>query len=364
MVHGPHHSKQSLQNLKGEIEFRAKLARQHVTGEILLPNYYPKDEHDGILFDRVKATSEKMTALARLGVQFSPFLELGAERGQRSLVLVNDFHASGVAADISYHQLGTMEHFSKLFKKPNLPLRICCDANHLPFRNGSFPFVFCYGFLHHFPALEPVIREIYRVLGNGYFYFDEEPFKRILKLRLYKQRDSIYARSTLEKSRFRRFLESFISESSSDEVDHGIVENENIGLGEWTRALAVFHDRDVDLVSVGNVTSKLGDHLRFGNIPNVLLGGGISGLCRKADLVGKRHEPARLDPYELLACPECVSASTADGLESSALVRAVEGFRCSRCGATYPERDGILFLLPRKELRELYPGLMTSGGGL
>src|SRR5262245_50242746 len=82
-----------------------------------------KDEHDRILMERVKATHHRMKDLARLGINLSPFLELGAERGQRSLVLTNDFGAHGIAVDISYHQLKTMEHFSKLFKREKLPLR-------------------------------------------------------------------------------------------------------------------------------------------------------------------------------------------------------------------------------------------------
>jgi hypothetical protein len=44
--------RQSLANLRGEIDFRAKLSRQHVTGEVLLPDYYKKAEHDSILDER------------------------------------------------------------------------------------------------------------------------------------------------------------------------------------------------------------------------------------------------------------------------------------------------------------------------
>ena len=176
--------RQSIQNLQGEVEFREKLARQHVSGENLLPDYYQKEQHDEVLLQRVHDTCQKMQQLTNRGVSLSPFLELGAERGQRSLVLANDFNATGVAIDISYHQLKTMEHFSKLFKREVLPVRICCDANHLPFRTHSFPFIFCYQFLHHFPSLQPVLQEVFRVLACGYFFFDEEPFKRWLRVML------------------------------------------------------------------------------------------------------------------------------------------------------------------------------------
>lgn len=354
----PEHPRQSLRNLKGEIDFRAKLARQHVRGEIVLPDYYAKEEHDRILLERVKATGEKMTELAHLGVQFSPFLELGAERGQRSLVLTNDFRASGVAADISYHQLGTLDHFSRLFRREKLPTRICCDANHLPFKNNSFPFIFCYGFLHHFPSLGPVMSEIYRVLGDGHFYFDEEPFKRVLKVRLYRQKDKIYSQATLNRHKYRRLIDSFVSDESSDEVEHGIIENADISLAEWRSALSRFHERDVELVSIANVRSKLGDRLRLNNVGNLLLGGKISGLCRKR----ARAERPSTDILGLLACPDCTSRNSRDVVERPALVKLAGGFRCSRCGANYPEREGILFLLPRAELEELYPALVTPGG--
>src|SRR5437764_13442236 len=83
--------RQKLDDLKAEIELRAKLAQQHVSGEVLLPDYYQKPEHDRILLDRVNATRERMSGLVANGVDLLPFLELGAERGQRSLVVANDF---------------------------------------------------------------------------------------------------------------------------------------------------------------------------------------------------------------------------------------------------------------------------------
>src|SRR5262245_10667897 len=212
-------TRQTIDNLKGEIAFRAKLAGQHVSGEVLLPDYYKKEDHDRILLERVEATHNKMKELARLGLNLSPFLELGAERGQRSLVLMNDFGANGIAVDISYHQLRTMEHFSQLFNKDKLPLRICCDVNHLPFKSNSFPFIFCYEFLHHFPSLPPIMKEIHRVASDGYFYFDEEPFKRVLKLPLYRQKAKIYSERAVRKNKYVSLIESFISDAPCDEVE-------------------------------------------------------------------------------------------------------------------------------------------------
>lgn len=349
--------RQSLANLRGEVEFRAKLSTQHVTGQTVLPDYYRKDEHDRILLGRMEATRTRMQELADHAVQFSPFLELGAERGQRSLVLANDFGANGVAVDISYHQLRTMEHFAKLFNRERLPVRICCDANRLPFRSNAFPFIFGYEFLHHFPSITPITREIYRVMGNGYFYFDEEPFKRVLKLVLYRQRHKMYSKNALSKNKYVSLIESFISEPYSDEVEHGIVENDDIGLAEWIEALSIFDQREVKLVSINSVTSELDGRLRIGNLFNLLLGGFVSGLCRKTGAPAQRPA-ARI--VELLGCPDCVIPSDHGEFDRPPLLQLADGLKCTQCGVTYPCINGIFLLLPKAEFEQLYPELLHS----
>jgi SAM-dependent methyltransferase len=349
--------RQTIDNLKGEIAFRAKLAVQHVSGEVLLPEYYEKADHDRILSDRVEATHRRMSQLASRGITLSPFLELGAERGQRSLVLTNDFGATGVAVDISYHQLKAMEHFAGLFQRPELPLRICCDANQLPFRSGSFPFVFAYEFLHHFPSPGPIMREIHRVTGAGHFYFDEEPFRRAAKVVLYRQGSKIYAERTLRKHRYLRLLESFISEPRCDEVEHGVIENDSLSLTDWLTALSVFDDYDVELVSLGGLRSRLRRRLRLNNVPNYLLGGSIGGLCRKTGA------PATASPRALedaLTCPDCLGRSPAGASGEPSLVQVPSGYRCAACHFTYPRRDGVAFLLPARQLQQLYPELGSA----
>jgi SAM-dependent methyltransferase/uncharacterized protein YbaR (Trm112 family) len=344
------HTTQSPQNLKGEIEFRAKLATQHVSGEVLLPDYYKKEEHDNILLERINATRKRMEELANRGIHLAPFLELGAERGQRSLVLVNDFSANGIAVDISYHQLRTMEHFARLFHRNRLPMRICCDANHLPFRSNSFPFIFCFEFLHHFPSLGPIINEIYRVLSNGHFYFDEEPFKRVFKLRLYKQNGKPYSQERLKRNKYVRCIETFISEERLDEVEHGIIENNDISLTEWMNALSVFDHSDIDLCSISGITSKLEQKIRMRNVLNFVLGGSIAGLCRK-------NIRARVDSdlTELLGCPNCTIKADCGAFDRPPLVKVSGGFRCVRCDLNYPHKDGIVLLLPKDEMEQLYP---------
>jgi len=346
------HDRQAIQNLKGEIEFREILSRQHVSGENLLLDYYPKEQHDRILLQRMADTEQRMRQLLQDGVRLSPFLELGAERGQRSLVLANDFQAVGVAVDISYHQLRTMDYFSRLFQKEKLPLRICCDANHLPFRSHSFPFIFCYEFLHHFPALNPILQEIHRVLSGGHFFFDEEPYKRLLKVALYRQKHKIYSEKARRKSNLAVFIESFISEPLCDETAYGIIENNDISLSEWVEALSIFQERTVELVSVNNISSQIDRQIGLQHVANLLLGGRISGLCRKS---GRPAENSSTDVFSLLGCPACEIPSSGGGFDRPPLIQLADCFICSRCGCRYPSREGILFLLPHDEFEQLYP---------
>lgn len=345
---------QDLEHLRAEIEFRAKLARQHVDGEMLLPDYYGKEEHDRILRQRVDETRRTMARLARHGVGLSPFLELGAERGQRSLVLANDFGADGAAVDISYHQLRTMEHFAELFGMERLPLRVCADAKSMPFRTNSVPFAFVYQFLHHFPSPKPVVAEIHRVMADGHFYFAEEPFRRVLKLALYRQRNKIYSARSLRRNRYVRLLESFISTEASDETEHGVVENDEIELDTWVDALSVFDDWGANLSSVYEVRSKLRGRVALRNRLNWLLGGLISGLCRK------RGASPRGTIAEALACPDCVVVGPHGGPDRPPVTRTSGGYACAACRRTYPEKDGILFLLPEAELTALYPEIARA----
>ena len=176
--------------------------------------------------------------------------------------------------------------------------------------------------------------------------------KRTFKLRLYRQKRKVYAEDTLQKNRYLRLIESFISEAPCDEVEHGIIENNSIALSEWMTALSVFGGADVDLMSIYNLASKLGRHLNWRNIPNLLIGGTIAGLCKK---VTGPESPASVNIMDLLACPDCQIASTHATFDRPPLTEESHGYRCSLCGVVYPVKDGVIFLLPHEELEELYP---------
>jgi hypothetical protein len=173
------------------------------------------------------------------------------------------------------------------------------------------------------------MNEIYRVLSDGYLYFDEEPFKRVLKLVLYRQNSKMYSESTLRKSKYVRLIESFISETPCDEVEYGIVENNNISLIEWINALSIFDQHDVNLFSIMNLTSKLNPRLRLNNIPNFLLGGIIAGLCRKRV---KLERNSQVEISDILGCPDCMTPSDNSSFDRPALIKFPSGFLCSQCG--------------------------------
>jgi SAM-dependent methyltransferase/uncharacterized protein YbaR (Trm112 family) len=343
---------QTVSNLRGEIGFRRKLAEQHVTGRMLLPDYYGKAAHDEILRERMSTTLRELGGLQARGVRLSPFLELGAERGQRSLVLVNDLGAEGLAADISFDQLKTAEHFARLFSKPKLPVRVCCDVNHLPLRSGSLPFVFCYEFLHHFPELTPVFHEIHRVLADGTFFFNEEPYHRP-KLVLFRQRQKIYSGSVLQRNRLLRFLSKFFTEEICDEREHGIVENHDIPLRDWIAACRLFGAHDLTAASLeGRICSRLGDRVSWRNSLNLLLGGGVTGLCTK-------HEgpsaTAAVKSMDLLICPDCLTKTQ----QEHSLQAFDGGLSCAACDASFPQVEGVYFLLPTELFRTLYPEIVA-----
>lgn len=341
---------QTMRNLHGEVAFRRLLARQHVTGEVLLPDYFGKKEHDAILAARVETTRRDMDRLARQGAVLSPFVELGAERCHRSMVLVNEFGAKGIAVDISLDQLRTAPHFASLFGWDKLPLRVCCDVNHLPVRDAAVPFAFCYEFLHHFPSIRPIVAQVHRILASGTFFFNEEPFKRP-RIKLYRQQSKIYANRVLRRSKVLRTLEKFISEPWSDELEHGIVENDRISIAEWIEALSVFDAKEVSLASVGGrVTSRLGERVRWANCLNRLLGGGVSGSCQKPS--GPVVLP-QSSLEDLLLCPDCLAEEF--GRKQSPLHPLGICWRCKECGGDFPVVDGVVVLLAKPLRESLYP---------
>jgi len=350
--------RQALDSQRGEIAFRRKLVQQQVEGEVIFDDELDAEGIERILESRMKITLEQMTWLRDRGIALSPYVEIGAERGQRSLVMENDLGASGAAVDISYDALKSCEYYSRIFGKNRLPLRICCDASSLPFVTASVPFVFCYQTLHHFPDPAPVVEEIHRILSpGGCFLLSEEPYKRILHLNLYKKRVRSGRISTAES--IREFLDYYLSEMTCNEVEHGITENFSISVGTWRRALSAFGENQVKLQafirlprSVKLVESDLfkpESYVKF--ILAYLFGGEISGICRKSGVGTTKTASIR----DVLICPACME----EGCESE-LIEGYSSFCCQRCGAEFPIVNGVVFLFSYTKFEALYPEVLET----
>jgi SAM-dependent methyltransferase len=343
---------QSIDHLKSEIRFREQLAEQHVSGKELVKGYINKKDHDVLMRERVDTTAKTMKRLQTEGAELGPFIEVGAERGQRSLVLCNDFNAEGFAVDISFAQLKTLDYWREFFDKPKPPVRVCCDVYHLPFQANSLNFAFCYQFLHHFPSPAPVMKELHRVLATGHFFFDEEPFKRY-SLKLYRRK---VGNKPGKLRQYLRYLESFIADQYETEEEYGIIENDDIPLDLWLQAVDIFDKKRVFLQSASLLFSEIGKESGFKVRLHKMLGGGISALVKKESAIPRAAYGAA-DLYDLLGCPECEidPGPEGSGRDRAPLDKQKDFLKCDSCRVEYPIVDDVLFLLPKQEMKELYP---------
>jgi len=344
---------QDLRNQRGEIEFRRLLVRQQVEGDQIFADELGKDEMVRVLEERMRDTAATMRRLQAQGVVLAPYLEIGAERGQRSLVMENDLGVHGAAADLSFDMLSSAAHWARAFERPRMPLRLCCDVYNLPLRSGSLPFVFCYETLHHFPDPAPILAEVHRVMSPGAtFYVDEEPVRRALRQNVIRAPKTPGPNANALQRLFHRGMR-FFSEPAYNELEYGIIENHSISIGEWRRQFSIFDQADMTLSTLGDRAraSLRGATNPLGWTLNYLVGGKVGGLCRKTG--GTGTPAATLE--DALVCPVCVKA----GLEPR-LHAGPDAYTCEGCRASYPVRDGVVFLLAAAKRAELYPELATA----
>lgn len=271
--------KQPVETKKAEMRFRKCLTEQHVHGEKIFPYELNDEEIFRVLIQRVKKSRRDFMALRARNVHMSPFLEIGAERCQRTALLINEFHEHGIATDISAASLKSAHFFTCQLSLKECPERIVCDAYNLPFKDGTFAFAFCYQTLHHFPDPSPILREIKRVLHrDGYFFFDEEPVKGMIRPIVYRR----YTKPTnmLEKLLLRINILPLLSDSGKAETNYGIIEA-SFPLREWIASLSIFETVAMNLYI---------DRWIFLNFPKLLkrivfllVGSTISALAYKGN---------------------------------------------------------------------------------
>lgn len=350
---------QSKLSKEGEIRFRACGARAEIEGEI-------QEELKQLVEQRLHYSRQVFQRLEGKGVCFSPFLEIGTERGVRSLLLVHTTRADGFATDISFHSLESIPFWKERLGLSGSPTLVCCDAYELPFRSNAFPFVFCFQTLHHFPDPTPILKEIYRVLApGGYFYFDEEPVKRFLCLNLFRTR-RVKDFSLLERALADLGLLSYIAEAywgSGVEAKWGIVENQSITLGQWEEMLAIFDSGGLEFdlpwggYPIKDLLQGLVGSSSSERIIARLFGASLKGLYR----AGKEgaHTLSGCQLTDLLGCPNCWSTRSAQGMrDRPSLALEGDSLRCLSCGKRF-ERKGGVWLLFSNEGEEVVRDLIA-----
>ena len=336
---------QELRTKRGEVEFRRKLAEQQTTGRVQIPEAHTREEIVALMRARMDVTRRDMDHWRAAGVTLGPFVELGAERGQRSLVLVNEYGVEGFAADISFEMLRFADVLSEEMGFERRPVRVACDAYNLPVSSHSLRFAFAYQTLHHFPDPTPVCAELARVLayGGGFFITDEPIASRIRSLARVHHRKG-HRLNPLERLLDKAGLLTVLTKADELEAEHHVLEEE-FTLDNWRMALAPF--QDVDILANRRLRLHL-DSLDPGVRTFVVkvVGGNIHAYAtvRKEpdDVV-----PTPADLADLLVCPDCP--------EEVRLVPVSDGRRCPACDRRYPEVENVLLLFGSELGHELYP---------
>jgi SAM-dependent methyltransferase len=288
----------------------------------------------------------------------SPFLEIGANAGHTSYMLVNDFGAEGFALDLSADSLRYGTALQELWGLSRAPVRVAGDALKLPFRDGSLRLVLACQMLSQFMNIESVVVEVKRVLApGGVFLFVEEPLRRLLSLRLYRcpyrNRMKPWERTLDDWGLLGYLVKDVIG--AEQEESFGIRQNHSMYLRDWHRLIekhfaahlySVFvRDQGWAQRCVRNMAVRLDPHRSLWRAAH-LLGGTLAAACRKE---GAPPETTRgMERFEsLLRCPDCAGYF---------IRRGQDLLVCTRCRFAAAEEGGVYNLLPSKDRAALYPG--------
>ena len=343
---------QRISQKAAEVKFRERITPQHLGKTYNFPQEWTAEQMLEEIKKRLEATKTDFKNLDKKGINFSPFLEIGAEYGTRATWLKNHFGAEGIICDISRDALVAAHNFAKKLNLGKTPTRICCDGENLPFAKNSFSFVFCYQTLHHFENPGKLISEIIRVTKpDGRFFFSEEPVKQLINLNLWR-------RPTVLRS-FEKLLKSililpFISTIGKTESDFGIFEGA-FDLRTWEKILSPINNIGVKLTTypVEMVSEHVKNHRTNWINPPLpvklfiaLFGGGITGLAKIEKGESKKKN---IPVNSLLICPDCK-------LENGeiTLKKSLRLLICTRCGRNFKNYSGVWQLLNKKLTKILY----------
>lgn len=337
---------QSTKSKIAEVKYRSQITKQHLGEKEFWKNEPNQKEFDQILNSRLVKYQDIFKYLQKKNSIKSPFLEIGAEYCLASTLLVNKFGAYGIASDISLISLAHARNFAKKFKFKKLPKIICADASNLPFKSGTFPLVFVYESLHHFPDPQPVMSELKRILSpQGILLIGSEPIKQSLQLKLWRRPTKLRFWEKLLKA---TLVLPFISHIGKTEVEHGILE-EAFELKKWLNAFSIFENFEARIslpfVKISQKITK--DAPNPSLIFNLILkftGGGITAICRK-EATGTQTLSAKIE----FICPSCkINLHQEIILDISS-----NNYTCQKCHQKFIKRSGILTLLEKSLEKEI-----------
>ncbi len=327
--------RQSLAQKRAEVAYRNLMSEQHRGGKIHFSGEYTQKEMLEELRKRLANSRRDFKSLQIRGVSFTPYLEIGAEYGLRSALLKSEFKSHGIALDIAITPLQNLPGFANKFRLNKIPLRVCADCHALPFPDNSFRFIFCYQTLHHFPNPLPVIREIYRCLiPGGYFFFAEEPIFQKYNLDFFRRPTKITGLMKLLKT---IPILPFVSKIGKTETDFGIYEG-TITLDVWRKIISMFKPStmQIDVFPFGKLTSSIFfSRWSWEQFVLDIFGGGIQALLQKPDTPDKKNSNmlSRMIRY---TCPDC----------KTILIIFDHQFQCRKCKRLFTKKNGVWEILP------------------
>lgn len=326
-------TRQTLENKVAEIAYRKLTTIQQTTKAKLIANEPNKKEFKKLISPKLEKTQEKFNSLQENGILLSPYLEVGAEHCLRPMILENNFAAHGFATDISLYSLANASRYAKLFKFKKLPKIICADANYLPFKSDSIPFIFVYETLHHFPNPKAPLLEIYRVLApGGRLLIGADPIKQQLQIPLWRRPNKLRPWEKVLKA---LLVLPFISRIGKTETEQGIIETA-FNIKTWQKALSPFAriEAEIEVFPFGTIEKTAAKNLNPSALTKLalfLFGGGLNAICTKKGDLKKSY-----DQKNILVCPDC--------LKKNKEVTLVN-LHCKNCQRSYPKFRSVLVLL-------------------